>query len=357
MRGFRTAQVQVLLSYSQNHSQAYLLDPPRSHGYNHPREAAWRQRPESEEIMRKFIFRAGTGVVVLVLGIVGTSSGSENVPHIPFAQWADVLQPCQFEAGLYYERSEAYHIWVKDTYQSVAVQSGGETYGIDINQGWVTLQYGIAPKWTADVSIGGTTVGWRYFSPNLQPQSTIGFMDIPLGVRCQIFNEAEAGCAWAPTLTFHAGVIFPGSYNQDIAFAPGDRSAALEPEILFRKHFGWEGLGAYGDALFRWNHTTHNDHYITSVGLFQKIKGWELDVGYRHLGTPQGQDIELDPVTHAIIYPRELRENSDSTEAGFSYTTKRHIQYGFYTHTVWSGANTDGKFWLGAYVNVPFGGK
>ena len=42
----------------------------------------------------------------------------------------------------------------------------------------------------------------------------------------------------------------------------------------------------------------------------------------------------------------------------FSYTTpKRHFQYGFYSRTVFGGANTDAKFWVGGYINIPIGGK
>ena len=300
---------------------------------------------------------AGLLAGVLLLSLTQNTRASENVAHAPFAQWADVPEEGQFIVGLNYQRSEAYHMWAGTTYHNISVLADGESYGIDINQGYVTVQYGLADKWAADLALGATTVGWRYFSHG-QVTSTVGVMDIPFGVRYQAFHEDETNCGWIPTLTFRAGAVLPGSYNQNIAFAPGDRSAAIEPELLVRKHFGWPGLGAYGDALFRWNHTTHNDHYIASAGLFQEIKGWELNVGYRRLGTTQGDDIVFDPATQTIVYPRGVRENSDSTEAGFSYTTeKHHIKYGFYTRTVWSGANTDAKFWLGGYVNVPFGGK
>ena len=185
-------------------------------------------------------------------------------------------------------------------------------------------------------------------------------MDWSFGIRYQIFNEAEADSPWTPTLTFRAGAVLPGNYSQDIAFAPGLRSAAIEPGFLLRKHFGWPGLGAYGDALYRWNRTTGNDQYITVVGLFQKIKGWELDAGYRHLQTLSGSDITFTNPSDVstLVYPRDPRENSDSIEAGFSYTTsKRHVRYGFHSRTVFDGNNTDRKFWVGGSIDVPFGGK
>jgi hypothetical protein len=280
---------------------------------------------------------------------------SENVPHAPFAQWADVPEHGQLIPGIFYDESEAYHIWTPDQYHNITVHSGGERYGIDINQGWLTLQYGITERWAADVEVGYTTAGWRAFSVGNHIESTSGLMDTAFGIRYQVFKEATAPSPWIPTLTLRAGAILPGSYEQNFAFAPGVRSAAVEPEVLARKHFGWSGLGAYGDALFRWNRTTANDQYVIALGLFQQIKGWEIQAGYRHLGSISGESIAYDAATPSTIqYPVSLRENNDSVEAGFNYTfPKRKWQLGFYTRTVFNGVNSDGKFWFGGYLNIP----
>lgn len=302
----------------------------------------------------KYLAAIAVGTVAPLL----TVNATENVPHAPFAQWADVPEKGQIVAGLFYQESEAYHIWAGNNYHNITVRSAGEEYGIDINQGYISLQYGITEKWAADLALGYTTAGWRFFDENQQPQSTTGLMDVAFGVRYQVFNEADTNlpASWLPTLTLRAGAVLPGSYDQNFPFAPGTRSAAIEPEVLMRKHFGWPGLGAYGDALFRWNRTTHNDQYITSVGLFQQIKGWEIQGGYRRLGTTQGDNIVLNGSD--ITYPIKVRENNDSIEAGVNYTTsQRHIQFGFYSRTVVAGSNTDGKFWVGGYVNFPIGHK
>jgi hypothetical protein len=281
---------------------------------------------------------------------------AEDAPHRPFAMWADVPERGQFIVGLVYDESEAYHIWAGNQSHNVTWHSGGESYGIDINQGYVAVQYGITEKWAADLNVGATTVGWRYFS-NGKIESTTGIMDTSFGVRYQVFKEADANSLWVPTLTLRAGAVLPGTYSENLAFAPGVRSAAIEPEVLLRKHFGWPGLGAYGDVLYRWNRTTGNDQYIMAVGLFQEIKGWELDAGYRHLQTLSGGDIVLYP-DHTILYPRDVREISDAIEAGFSYTfSKSHIRCGFQTRVVFDGSNTDRAFWLGGSVDVPIGGK
>lgn len=296
---------------------------------------------------------------LLLAAVVNLASASENVPHRPYAQWAEVPDKGQFVVGVVYEESEAYHIWAGRAAHDVTWVSSGEDYGIDINQGYVALQYGITEKWAVDLNVGFTTAGWRYFS-NGKVVSTTGLMDTSFGVRYQIVNEAQSSSCWMPTLTFRAGGVLPGTYSQSMAFAPGTRSAAIEPELLLRKHFGWPGFGVYADGLFRWNRTTGNDQYITVVGLFQQIKGWELDVGYRHLQTLSGSDVFfLDPNNKAtLVYPRDPRENNDSIEAGFSYTTlKRRIRYGFHSRTVFDGNNSDRKFWVGGSIDFPIGGK
>jgi hypothetical protein len=283
---------------------------------------------------------------------------SEDVPHRPFAQWADLPSAGQFVAGVIYEESEAYHIYVHGRSENVTWHSAGESYGIDINQGYLALQYGIVDRWAADLSVGGTTVGWRYFDKG-GIQSTAGLIDFSFGIRYQLFTETNASSPWVPTVALRAGAVLPGSYDQAFAFAPGLRSAAIEPEVLLRKHLGWPGFGMYGDALYRWNRTTGNDQYIVAIGVFQQIKGWELDLGYRHLQTLSGSDISFDPADpSSLFYPRDVREINDILEMGFSYTTaKRHIRYGFHSRWVVDGNNTDRKFWVGGSVDFPFGGS
>ena len=283
--------------------------------------------------------------------------GSENAPQLPFAEWADVPAPGQFILGAVYEQAKSYEIWAGGQQYNIKVRADGENYGIDVRQGYFALQYGINERWAADLEIGGTTVGWRAFSPGNQIESTIGVMDTALGVRYQIFNEAKCtNSSWIPTLTFRAGAVLPGTYDQSIAYAPGFRSAAIEPEILARKHFGWTGLGAYVDMLYRWNMTTENDNYMIAVGLFQQIKGWELDAGYMHMQTLSGTDITfgVPGVLSTINYPRDVREITDTIQAGFSYTTsKRHWKYGFHADIVVDGNNSDNKPWFGASIEIP----
>ena len=297
---------------------------------------------------------------VLVL-FVGTLLASENVPRRPFAQWADIPNKDQLVFGILYEQSEAYHVWEDRNQQNITIHANnGESYGIDIRQGFITLDYGLTERWAFDIDFGGTTVGWRSFDPNAGVQATGGLMDTTFGARYQIFNETNQESLWIPTLTFRAAGIVPGTYNQDLGFAPGNRSAAIEPSILFRKHFGWPGFGAWGDAFYRWEHTIGTDQYSAAIGLFQKIKGWELDIGYRHFQTTSGSDIVLIPPAtgspppwDGIVYQRNVHEIREDMDAGFSYTTRRHVRWSFIARKTFDGANTDSKLWLGGYVDIP----
>ncbi|HZL13977.1 MAG TPA: hypothetical protein VFC85_07510 [Verrucomicrobiae bacterium] len=316
------------------------------------------------ELRLKFVFFAGLALALIYAQNLGAT---EDAPHAPFAQWADLPAPGQFVAGFFYDESESYHIYANGGQRyNIDSPGDGEHYGIDVNQGWLTFQYGIDKHWAADMSIGATTVGWRDFSNGGPPgaiRETTGIADIGLGVRYQIFNEAvSTNSFWLPTLTFRAGAVLPGTYKQNLAFAPGLRSAAIEPKLLAKKHFGWPGFGAYGDLLYRWNRTTGNDQVIGSIGFFQQIKGWELDAGYRRLQTLEGTDLLFDPATKTLATTgsdphafSELREINDSIEAGFSYTTpKWRIKYSFYTRTVFAGNSSDQKFWIGAGAQMPF---
>jgi hypothetical protein len=304
-------------------------------------------------LQRRFL-----GGVVVSWAVVFPVAASENVPHPQFAEWADVPDNGQLITRLTYQESEAYHFWAGDTRHLVDYSVRGEHYGIDINQGFVSLQYGLTERWAADLALGYTTVGWRYFANGETPgkvRSTTGLMDVPLGMRYQVFMEGHENCAWVPTLTLRAGAVLPGSFDEHLPWAPGTRSTAIEPEVLARKHFGWAGLGIYTDDLFRWNHTSANDLYIVSAGLFQEIAGWELDAGYRHLGSINGGSVQFDPATQDIVYPRAVRENQDAFDAGFSYRSGWHgLRLGFISRTVFDGSNTDKKFWIGGFVEMPF---
>ena len=297
-----------------------------------------------------------TGASVLSLALALPVTASENVPRKPFAEWAEVPRHKQFSVRLWYQEAEAYRIWEGSEHRDVRVRINGESYGIDRMQGIIAMEYGITERWAADLNLGYGTVGTRSFNPTGSSESTTGLLDTSLGVRYQLFHEDEA--SWVPTLTFRAGGILPGSFDKSFPFAPGQRSAGIEPSLLVRKHFGWDGFGAYGDFLYRWMKTSGCDQYAVAVGFLQEIKSWDLNLGYRHFQQLFGDDLDFDGVGNPLEYSPQIREINDALEAGFSYTTsKRHVKYGFYSRWIFDGSNTDNAFLVSGYVEIPFGGR
>ena len=76
--------------------------------------------------------------------------------------------------------------------------------------------------------------------------------------------------------------------------------------------------------------------------------------------TLSGENIVLGAATgtgtyNGITYPTDVREISDSIDAGFSYTSsKRHWRWGFHARKTFDGSNTDSALWLGATLDIPF---
>ena len=189
---------------------------------------------ELENLTRWLAIAAG---LLLTVTMPPAALASDNVPHRPFAYWADLPEEGQFVAGFVYEQSEAYHIWAGGQYHNVTQMAGGEHYGIDINQGYFALQYGLNDRWALDLNVGVTSEGWRYFD-NGGIQATTGIMDWSFGVRYQIFNElTETNHPWVPTLTFRAGAVMPGTYQREFYLCSrepdhSDRARVAPPQAF-----------------------------------------------------------------------------------------------------------------------------
>jgi hypothetical protein len=288
----------------------------------------------------------------VLLGLL-QSFASETLPRKPFAEWADVPAERQFNIRFSYVEGEAYHVWYGREQKNISVKKQGEEYGIDPMYGVIAMEYGLTPRWTADLNVGYGTVGTRSYNPGAGSQSTSGILDVNLGVRYQIFHESDAQ-PWLPTFAFRAGGILPGTYNKRFPFAPGSHSAAIEPSIYVKKHFGWTGFGAYGEASYRWMRTSGDDQYTAAVGFFQEICSWNFNAGYRHFQQISGDDLLPVPVGTPISYSPQVREISDAMEAGFSYTTTQRWKWGFYTTKIFDGSNTDSRFLISGYLEIPF---
>jgi len=282
---------------------------------------------------------------------------TENLVRRPYGEWANLPEPGQFVISPFFGMSEAYHAWEKSSIKNITVEIEREDYGVDVIQGSIMIEYGIADRWAADLGVGYTSVGTRSFNPSGASESTTGLMDTTFGVRYQIHREYESDYKWLPTIAFRAAGIVPGSYDKHFPFAPGNHSAGIEPSFIMRKHVGWQGFGLYGDLLYRYLTTSGDDQYAVAVGCFQEIKNWTISFGYRHFQCLSGYDLVIN-VGEPLDYAPQAREIFDAIEVGFSYRTpKRHFKYAFDIKKVLDGSNTSSPFYLGAHADFPIGGK
>lgn len=300
---------------------------------------------------------SGWGSAVLAAACVLSgpfdSAGSETVPRKPFAEWAEVPAPGEFKLRIWYMEGEAYHVWYGRQRQNITIHKQGEDYGIDPMHGILAMEYGLTDRWAADLNLGYGTVGTRSFNPQGRSEETTGLLDSNFGVRYQLSRESDQN--WLPTVSFRAGAILPGTYDKNFPFAPGNHSVAIEPSLYARKHFGWTGFGAYGEAGYRWMRTSGDDQYAVAFGFFQEIQSWMLNAGWRHLQQISGYNLAPVPVGTPVHYSPQVREVSDAFEAGFSYTTlKRNWKWGFYTSKTFDGSNTDSRFMVSGYLEIPF---
>src|SRR5262249_42564841 len=244
-----------------------------------------KSRNDSRTLLRPRVLLRGVLTALLSSLTVGLLA-SENASRKPFAEWADLPAPNEFTIRLWYLESEAYHIWSNGHERNdITVNRSGEDYGIDYTEGIIAMEYGISKKWAADLNVAYGTVGTRSFNPGANSESTSGLLDTTFGVRYQVFRETDPDVPrpWVPTLTLRAGAIIQGTYDKDFPFAPGNHSAAIEPSVLMKKHFGWPGFGGYADLAYRWMRTSGDDQYLAAIGFFQEIKTWTINAGYRHL--------------------------------------------------------------------------
>lgn len=150
--------------------------------------------------------------LALLAAAAPTALASEDAPRRPFAEWAEVPAEGQLVFGTLYEQSEAYYIWAGSQRHNITVHaSNGESYGIDIRQGYFTLDYGLTERWAADLDFGGTTVGWRSFDPGAGVQQTTGISDTTLGSATRFSTRGRRTRTGCPNGSRHWPFAPPGS--------------------------------------------------------------------------------------------------------------------------------------------------
>jgi len=160
-------------------------------------------------------------------------------------------------------------------------------------------------------------------------------MDLSLGVRYQVFNETKCRLPWLANvdLSSRGGIArLLQSANRFRARGPfcGNRTG-----INIAQTFRLAGLEAMrmgciaGIAL-------RNDQYIVSVGLFQQIKGWELELAIVICKRISGGGISFRSSNPGGLVTHETPgKPTMPSMLVSSYTTFKHrIRYAFESRTV-----------------------
>jgi hypothetical protein len=227
---------------------------------------------------------------------------------------------------------------------------------LDQYTGFVTFEYGILHNLAADVTIGYTATSTDAFGGNASDE---GLMDTSLGLRYRLVDENNVRAAWAPTVTLRAGVVIPGTYDENAPFSAGDGAHAFEGSLLFGKSIGDTGFGLYGDIGYRVRENPVPDDVFGTAGVYKQIGPVTLAVGYRHIQGLSGIDIggsDFDPSLGDSHGFPAVKEINKLVEGGISFTDKGGRNYQFSVAKSVDGRNTGDKWVFGINVTLPFGG-
>jgi hypothetical protein len=220
---------------------------------------------------------------------------------------------------------------------------------LDQYTGYLVLEYGFTERLAADLSVGYTATDTEAFVPG--GDSDRGLADVMAGLRYRLVDEHSEAAYGFPTVTIRAGVIIPGTYDENFPFSAGDGAHGFETSILLAKEI-CPGFGAFGDIGYRVRENDVPDDFLASVGLYAAYRGFSASVAYRHVQGLSGPDIG-DP---GFTFP-EVKEIVQNVEGGLGYTDSggRFYQV-FYARTI-DGENTGQKDIIGFSASFPFGGK
>jgi hypothetical protein len=269
-----------------------------------------------------------------------------------FGQSAWLPAPKQFKVTPGFSFSTFDEFWAGD--KKVSNPPNGDS----LNQytGYIALEYGILQNFAADATIGYTATSTDAFGGNA---SDDGLMDTSLGLRYRLVDEFNSSHPWAPTVTLRAGVVIPGTYDENAPFSAGDGAHAFEGSLLLGKAIGATGFGLYGDIGYRVRENPVPDDVFGTAGVYQQIGPVTLAVGYRHIQSVSGIDIggsDFNPALGASHGFPAVKEINQLVEGGITFTDKGGRNYQFSVAKSVDGRNTGDKWVFGFNVTLPFGG-
>ena len=287
--------------------------------------------------------------LVLGLGCL-CAEATDNFPVKPLSRATDLPNPRQLLVTPWYTYTRFQRYWSGHDRVSIETMN---TDDFELNNGMIHLDYGIQRDLALDLTLGYTSAATRFVDAGREPRTTQGLMDVTLGVRYVLVDETRHDNPWLPTVGVRAGAIIQGTYTSNYPFAPGGGASGFEPSLLLHKRIGKSGFGLYGDLGFRWRNHDVPTQLLATIGLFQDICSFTLNLAYKHTESLSGGD--LSGRGPAIVYSPRVKENNQILEAGVRFTDKGGRQYQFYVDWNVEGRNTGEKLTYGLFLTWPFG--
>jgi hypothetical protein len=239
-----------------------------------------------------------------------------------FAQGAYLPEPGRVDAASFYsfQRTRDFYA-LGDTRFTLGDPLEQQTVRLD-------LDYGLAPGWAADLSVGWSTVSYDETQPPFLGVSLLrdgrtrqsGLIDTRLGLRRTVLDEFASINEWTPTVAVRAGAIIEGDYDTGYITAPGDGSSGVELSLLAAKSLPATSTTLFGDLIWRGYGGAAPDAIEASFGVSQRVRAVVLTGGVRHLHALDGGDI-LGPgfirPDGSYAFP-SVREINTSLEAGLA---------------------------------------
>lgn len=216
-----------------------------------------------------------------------------------------------------------------------------------------TLEYGIFDVGNFGAALDITLAYVRTIGTRMGAGVNDGLNDVTGGIRIRLLDEYSWDTELVPTTTLRIGGILQGSYPVGFPESPGDGASGGEVSILVAKNILDTGFGFSGDLGYRYRAENVPEDLFFSFFVFQNfLESFTASVGYRHVQGLSGSDIG-DP---GFTFP-EVKEISQSVEAGLNYRDGRGCDWGIFVAQTVDGRNTADRFVAGVSMTISFGGS
>lgn len=210
-----------------------------------------------------------------------------------FAQSAYLPEPGHIDVTSIYSFQHTRDFYaLGDTRLTLSDRLEQQTFRLD-------LDYGLAPGWAADLSVGWSTVSYDETQPPFLGVSLLdngrtrqsGLIETRLGLRRTLLDEFASLNEWTPSLAVRAGAIIEGDYDTGYITALGDGASGVEFSLLAAKSLPATSTTFFGDLTWRGYGGDVPDAIEASFSVSQRLRALIFTGGLRHLHSLNGGDI------------------------------------------------------------------